>query len=124
MKNIVLFLSISCLILGSSFACASDSSISKQLEILKSEINTSMKEKNETRHSLIKVNIDYIESKVLTKIDRLESKLQNYTNSLHDSENGVEVQYWSKKIDSTKKKIKDLNELIFGIEMLKLRIAS
>jgi len=55
---------------------------------------------------------------------RSESKLIKYKSNLNDRENKVEIQRWLKKLESTENKIKDLNEILFGIEILKLRFVN
>ena len=35
--------------------------------------------------------------------------------------NEIEAEYWLKKLESAEKKIKDFNEVIFGINLLKFK---
>lgn len=96
-----------------------------QLKILQSEFNRFSNEKNEEksqmRGKMLEVNIQYFENSITQKIKKNEVKLKKYENNLKMSLNGEEVQNWLKKMQSTEKKITYLNEILFGIEMLKVR---
>lgn len=101
--------------------------ITNQMEVIFNEIEASNKEtdqgeKNKIRNTVLKTNIKYLESRVLKKIKRAESRLAKYKIKLGNSENGQEVQLWLKKIESTQKTIQDLNEALFTIDMWKTKI--
>lgn len=75
-------------------------------------------------NTVINTNVEYAESRVLKKISKEESRLKTYKEHLNNSQNGEEVKHWLKKVKSSEKKIKNLNEALFGIELLKTRIGS
>lgn len=129
MRKSFLFLSlVFSFVLSYSFVNAADFVLSKQLELLQSEINLqdkeTDKEKSQSRKMILLTNINYLEGSVLKKIKHSESRLEQYKNNLNSSQNGVEIQHWLKKLESTEKKIKDLKDIQFGIGMLKSRILS
>ena len=59
---------------------------------------------------------------MLKKISKEESRLKVYKEYLNNSQNGEEVKHWLKKVKSSEKKLKNLNEALFGIELLKTRV--
>lgn len=124
-KSFIFLLSLFCLTMGSSFALAYDQSqmsLLKELEIQQTGINESDSKASEKKMLLL-ANINYVENRILKKIKHAELRLENYQNNLNKSENGVQVQVWLRKIESTKSKIKDMNEILLGIQMLKSRIS-
>lgn len=95
----------------------------KQIKLLQSEIDSGCgNEKGQIHHAVLKANIHYIECSILRKLKHAEEKLEKYKNNLSNSENGPQVQQWFKKMSLTEKKIKNLNEILLAIEMLKTKI--
>lgn len=110
-----------------AFVAGADSSkFSTQLEFLQAEVNTYTGEADEKKAQMRKdfllANISYLEEHIHGKLEYSELRLSNYRSNLNESENGVEVQRWLKKIESTEKKIKDLTEVLLGIELIKIRV--
>ncbi len=116
------FISLSSIISASD---RNDSNISKedftyQLESLKSKVRSS--ENNDNRHKeLLKANIKYLEKSVIRKKEKMIKRLEANQQRLESSENGQEVQQWLKKVKSMEKKIQDIDEILFGIELLKTK---
>lgn len=101
-------------------------SVTPRLEMLQHNLevycNESNPEKSRMNKTILEANIHYIESKVLSKIKHAESKMEKYQRSLNESQNGAEVQIWLKKIRSTEKNIRNLNEVLLAIELIKARV--
>lgn len=66
-------------------------------------------------------NIEYVENSIHDKIKQAKSKAEKYKNNLNYSKDEIETQRWIKKLESTEKKIKDLSQVLLGIEELKMR---
>ncbi len=86
--------------------------------------NERNEEKSQMRRKIFEVNIQYFEKSITKKIKSNEVKQERYENNLKKSLNGEEVQHWLKKMQSTEKKISNLNEILIGIEMLKVRFVN
>ena len=124
MKNIISTGLVLGVILSGSIACASDTDFSKQLEFLQSEIeaaNLVNDGKKNIRAIVAKTNLQYLERSVLKKIKHIESRLASYQNKLSSSLEDSELAELLEKIEAAEKKLKDLNDMLLGIEMLKAR---
>lgn len=126
--KIKFFVVFSILLLNGFAFCGTQDpfSMEKQLQVLQSEFNMASqelnKEKAQMRKTIIQTNINFLENCLFQKIKKNESRLEKYKNNLNDNQDEIEAEYWLKKLESAEKKIKDLNEVIFGINLLKLRM--
>ena len=74
--------------------------------------------------AVIGTNMEFAENALHKKIKKEKSKLEVYKTRLESSENGAEVKIWLKKIKATEKTLKNLNEALLGLEIVKTRIGS
>ena len=74
--------------------------------------------------AVIGTNMEFAESALHKKIKKEKSKLEVYKSRLEESQSGQEVKIWLKKIKATEKTLKNLNEALFGLEIVKTRVGS
>lgn len=122
-----LILSVSVCKLG--FASDTTPDLSTQLQLIESQIGTSNYEaydqdKDQMLKIAINANIECLKSGFVKKLKRAESNLEIYQNNLKTSQNGTEVQHWMRKIESAEKKIKEMNEILCCIEMLRIKLTN
>lgn len=121
MRKKILFVLLSlCALLSNPFINASEHS--SQLDSIRSEIENG--KMTDEKKELISANINYLEGRLLKKIKRYEERLENFKSNLNNSQDGTEVQQGLKKIGSAERKIKNLNEIYYGIELLKLKLSN
>lgn len=82
----------------------------------------SKEEKGQLRKKIIEDNINSIQKCLMKKIKKLKSKLADYKSALEEAEYEDEVEYFMDQIESIEKKIKDLDDTLLGIELLKSRL--
>lgn len=79
----------------------------------------STKEMKTQMRNSVGTNTQYLENCMAQKIKYFESKLEKYKNELSNCQSEEEAQRLLKKIESTEKKIKELNDLISGVDLIK-----
>lgn len=73
-------------------------------------------------NTIIHSNFDYAEGHLLNKIKKEESRLKKYQAELDNCKSGEEVKVWMKKVKSSEKKLKNLNEALLGMDLVKSRV--
>lgn len=101
-----------------SIACLASTTLYADVSAYKYETSTQTDERNE----LISANVNFIRSSLAKRIKIAEVKLKNYKETLSQCQTGEEVQFWLKKVQKLEKKIKNLDELLIGIDLLHNRV--
>lgn len=125
---VIAFAALNCV---AGIYCFGDENLAKLLEKMQCECRLieDNGETNEARREVIKSNINFITSLIKSKIEKAQRRIDKYR-VLIDSTHGemntddvwVNTDQWVKKINSKEKEIQNLNELLFAIDVLKLRI--
>jgi uncharacterized protein YpuA (DUF1002 family) len=82
----------------------------------------SKEEKCQVRKKIIEDNINSIQKCLMKKIKKLKGKLAEYKSALENAVDQDEAEYFLDRIESLEKKLKDLNDTLLGIELLKSRL--
>lgn len=116
------------MIIGSNaFASDSTSDLEKQVRKIQAQIEEkyyqALSQNPEEVKLFISTNIGYLENTVINKINKASFKLEEYALRLNYCQDASEVQQLQKKMQSKENKIRNLHEILKGIDTLKMKMS-
>lgn len=123
MKKYIL-LALTVLVINTSLAFGN--SFQSQYDTLTTQINslcsdsTSLSNK-ESRKSILTLNLKFFEANVHKKIKRAASNIERNQQKLKDCKDEEKMHDLLKKIENDENKMKDLHDMLLGLEVLKAR---
>ena len=100
------------------------SGIKKHMEVIQHEIEMIGKERDKEKIHYLKMNIQYLENNVNKKLKKAQVRLEKYKVDQSNSENEMEMENRSKKIESIEKKINAYSDMLFTIQIWKEKITA
>lgn len=111
--------------LASFFCHAHSSNLSKQLDVLRCEIQAfqadEKPDQKEMQQKMIDANIEFLESTLAYKLTKANEKLDKVKKLLDEAVNEDEIEKLKKKIKKAEDKIKQLEEANVAFALLKAR---